>query len=95
MSPRTPPGPPKRPPGNQSPDFLGTPFAMDLAVRNGGLATLATPRRKSWLDHWFQFAERKNGTNWVQIVSISMIFGPDCAIFDEDSESGLQMAGKG
>ena len=34
-------------------------------------------------------------TEWVQIAPIPMIFGEDCVIFHEDSESGLQMAPKG
>ena len=38
---------------------------------------------------------RKMGTKWVQIAPISMILGPECAVFCEDSESGLQMAPKG
>ena len=35
------------------------------------------------------------GTKWVQIAPISMIFGQDCVVFHEDSESGLQMGPKG
>ena len=36
----------------------------------------------------------KNAKN-IQIAQISMIFGQDCVVFHEDSESGLQMAPKG
>ena len=38
---------------------------------------------------------RKMGTKWVQFGLISMIFGQDCVVFCEDSESGLQIAPKG
>ena len=34
-------------------------------------------------------------TKWVQIAPISMIFGQECVVFYEDSESGVRMPNKG
>ena len=38
---------------------------------------------------------RNMDTKWVQIAPVSTSFGPACVVSHKDSESGLQMAGKG